>query len=89
MYNQPDDRGHFEQFGGKYVPETLIPAINELENLYREVKDDPVFLNELNGLLKDYSGRPTPLYSASRISDELGFNVFLKREDLNHTGGDW
>ena len=86
MYNQPDNRGHFEKFGGKYVPETLIPAINELENLYREVKDDPAFLNELNGLLKDYSGRPTPLYYASRISDEVGFNVFLKREDLNHTG---
>ena len=86
MYNQPDNRGHFEKFGGKYVPETLIPAINELENLYLDVKDDPAFLNELNALLKDYSGRPTPLYYASRISDELGFNVFLKREDLNHTG---
>ena len=86
MYNQPDNRGHFEKFGGKYVPETLIPAINELENLYLKVKDDLAFLNELNSLLKDYSGRPTPLYYASRISDELGFNVFLKREDLNHTG---
>ena len=86
MYNQPDNRGHFEKFGGKYVPETLIPAINELENLYLDVKDDPAFLNELNALLKDYSGRPTPVYYASRISDELGFNVFLKREDLNHTG---
>ena len=86
MYNQPDNRGHFENFGGKYVPETLIPSINELENLYIDVKDDPAFLNELNALLKDYSGRPTPLYYASRISDELGFNVFLKREDLNHTG---
>ena len=86
MYNQPDNRGYFEKFGGKYVPETLIPAINELENLYLDVKDDPAFLNELNALLKDYSGRPTPLYYASRISDQLGFNVFLKREDLNHTG---
>ena len=86
MYNQPDHAGHFDKFGGKYVPETLIPAINQLERLYTEVKDDPQFMSELDNLLKDYSGRPTPLYYASRISEELGFNVFLKREDLNHTG---
>ena len=86
MYNQPDHAGHFDKFGGKYVPETLIPAINQLEKLYAEVKDDPQFMSELDNLLKDYSGRPTPLYYASRISEELGFNVFLKREDLNHTG---
>ena len=86
MYNQPDHAGHFDKFGGKYVPETLIPAINQLEKLYAEVKDDPQFVSELDNLLKDYSGRPTPLYYASRISEELGFNVFLKREDLNHTG---
>ena len=86
MYNQPDHAGHFDKFGGKYVPETLIPAINQLEKLYAEVKDDPQFVRELDNLLKDYSGRPTPLYYASRISEELGFNVFLKREDLNHTG---
>ena len=85
-YNQPDNRGHFEKFGGKFVPETLIPAINELEQLYSEVKDDPLFQNELSSLLKHYSGRPTPLYFAKRISEELGFNVYLKREDLNHTG---
>ena len=85
-YNQPDNRGHFEKFGGKYVPETLIPAINELEQLYSEIKDDPLFQNELSSLLKHYSGRPTPLYFAKRISEELGFNVYLKREDLNHTG---
>jgi len=85
-YNQPDSRGHFEKFGGKFVPETLIPAINELEQLYSEVKDDPLFQNELFSLLKHYSGRPTPLYFAKRISEELGFNVYLKREDLNHTG---
>jgi len=86
MYNQPDHAGHFDKFGGKYVPETLIPAINQLEKLYAEVRNDPQFLSELDNLLKDYSGRPTPLYYASRISEELGFNVFLKREDLNHTG---
>ena len=82
MYNQPDHGGHFDRFGGKYVPETLIPAIDELENLYAEVKDDPDFISELDDLLKSYSGRPTPLYYASRLSAELGFNVFLKREDL-------
>ena len=86
LYNQPDNRGHFEKFGGKFVPETLIPAINELEQLYSEVKDDPLFQDELSSLLKHYSGRPTPLYFAKRISEELGFNVYLKREDLNHTG---
>ena len=85
-YKQPDKRGHFEKFGGKYVPETLIPAINELEQLYSEVKNDNAFQDELSSLLKHYSGRPTPLYFAKRISEELGFNVYLKREDLNHTG---
>ena len=85
-YKQPDKRGHFEEFGGKYVPETLIPAINELEQLYSEVKHDHTFQAELSSLLKHYSGRPTPLYFAKRISEELGFNVYLKREDLNHTG---
>mgnify|MGYP002527168794 FL=1 len=85
-YNQPDNRGHFEKFGGKFVPETLIPAINELEQLYSEIKDDPLFQDELSSLLKEYSGRPTPLYFAKQISEELGFNVYLKREDLNHTG---
>ncbi len=85
-YKQPDNRGHFEKFGGKYVPETLIPATTELENLYNEIKDDADFQAELSSLLKHYSGRPTPLYYAKRISDEMGYNVFLKREDLNHTG---
>ena len=85
-YKQPDKCGHFEGFGGKYVPETLIPAINELEKLYTKVKDDAPFQDELSSLLKHYSGRPTPLFFAHRISQELGFNVYLKREDLNHNG---
>ena len=85
-YKQPDKCGHFEGFGGKYVPETLIPAINELEKIYTEARDDDSFQNELSSLLKHYSGRPTPLFFAHRISQELGFNVYLKREDLNHTG---
>jgi len=85
-YKQPDSRGHFEEFGGKYVPETLIPAITELENLYIKIRDDADFNAELSSLLKHYSGRPTPLYHARRISDEMGYNIYLKREDLNHTG---
>ena len=85
-YKQPDNRGHFEQFGGKYVPETLIPAIAELENLYYKIMDDADFHTELSSLLKHYSGRPTPLYYAKRISNEMGYNIYLKREDLNHTG---
>ena len=85
-YKQPDKCGHFEGFGGKYVPETLIPAINELEKIYTEARDDASFQNERSSLLKHYSGRPTPLFFAHRISQELGFNIYLKREDLNHTG---
>jgi tryptophan synthase beta chain len=85
-YSQPDQQGHFDIFGGKYVPETLIPAINELEKLYCKIRDDNTFQYELSLLRKNYSGRPTPLYYADRISKELGFNIYLKREDLNHTG---
>ena len=85
-YDKPDSKGHFNQFGGKYVPETLIPAINELEALYDSIKNDSIFQAQLKGLMENYSGRPTPLYFAERISNELGFNVFFKREDLNHTG---
>ncbi len=85
-YNLPDKRGHFEKFGGKYVPETLIPALEELEHHYSEAKNDDKFQDELIGLLRHYSGRETALYFADRISEELGFNVWLKREDLNHTG---
>ncbi len=86
MYNQPNDKGHFNEFGGKYIPETLIPVVNELEELYDAVKNNPEFSSELRNLLIEYSGRPTPLYYASRISKNLGYNVYLKREDLNHTG---
>ena len=85
-YNMPDKYGHFEEFGGKYVPETLIPALNELEQEYLKSKKDKNFQKEFFNLLKHYGGRPTPLYLAKNISVELGFNVWLKREDLNHTG---
>ena len=85
-YNMPDKHGHFEEFGGKYVPETLIPALDELEQEYLKSKKDKKFQKEFFNLLKYYGGRPTPLYLAKNISEELGFNVWLKREDLNHTG---
>jgi tryptophan synthase beta chain len=83
----PDARGHFGLFGGKYVPETLMSPLDELEQAYREAQHDPSFDAELQSYLKDYVGRPTPLYFASRLSEHLGGRrVFLKREDLNHTG---
>ena len=85
-YSKPDAKGHFGHFGGKYIPETLVPAVSELESLYYSLKDDIDFKDELNKLLQDYSGRPTPLYYAKQISEKLNFNVYLKREDLNHTG---
>ncbi len=83
----PDARGHFGIFGGRYVPETLMAPLEELELAYREAKADPQFQAELQASLKDYVGRPTPLYLARRLSEQLGGpQIFLKREDLNHTG---
>lgn len=83
----PDAKGHFGIYGGRYVPETLMPALFELEKAYRKIKRDPEFKKELGKILKDYVGRPTPLYEAKRLSDALGrIRIFLKREDLTHTG---
>ncbi|QJD82433.1 tryptophan synthase subunit beta [Cohnella herbarum] len=83
----PDQHGRFGPFGGKYVPETLMNALIELEEAYLKYKDDPDFLEEVRYLLKQYSGRPTPLYYAERLSQQLGgAKIYLKREDLNHTG---
>ena len=83
----PDAGGHFGSFGGSYVPETLIPALQELSAAYAEAKQDPAFQAELKDLLKHYTGRATPLYEAKRLSRELGgARIFLKREDLTHTG---
>ncbi|MGQ9476811.1 MAG: tryptophan synthase subunit beta [Actinomycetota bacterium] len=79
--------GHFGDYGGRFVPETLIAPLEELEAAYREAMQDPSFLRELEGYLHDYAGRPTPLYRAERLSRELGgATIFLKREDLCHTG---
>lgn len=83
----PDKHGHFGQFGGIFAPETLMAALEQLDQEYESVKNDPAFLKELADDLKDYVGRPTPLYYAERWSKELGgAKIYLKREDLNHTG---
>jgi tryptophan synthase beta chain len=76
----------FGPYGGRYVPETLIPALDELERAWVAARDDPAFRAELDALLRDYVGRPTPLYAAERLSDAVGRQVLLKREDLLHTG---
>jgi tryptophan synthase beta chain len=83
----PDAYGRFGKFGGRYVPETLMNALIELEEAYRKYSQDPEFIAEVQYLLKQYSGRPTPLYYAERLSAKLGgAKIYLKREDLNHTG---
>jgi tryptophan synthase beta chain len=85
--NQPDERGHFGQFGGRYVAETLMPLILELEREYKAAKADPAFKAEFDDLLEHYVGRPSPLYFAPRLTEELGgAQVWFKRDELNHTG---
>ncbi len=86
MLTRPDDRGRFGAYGGRYVPETLIPALDQLEQEFERAWADPDFRAEFNGLLKDYVGRPSPITEAKRISEETGLHVVIKREDLNHTG---
>jgi len=86
-YSYPDQEGHFGQFGGVYMAETLIPAVEELRDQYLRFRDDPEFKAEFEYELKHYVGRPSPIYHAKRLSDELGgAQIYLKREDLNHTG---
>jgi len=85
--NQPDERGHFGQFGGRYVAETLMPLILDLEKEYRAAKADPAFREEFEGLLTHYVGRPSPLYFAERLTRHFGgAEIWFKREELNHTG---
>jgi len=87
MISQPDATGHFGPYGGRFVPETLMSPIEELERAYHEARRDPAFQAELDGLLATYAGRPTPLYFAARLSRALGgARIYLKREDLLHTG---
>lgn len=83
---RPDDRGRFAAYGGRFAPETLMPALEELEIEFTKAWGDPAFREELGGLLRDYVGRPTPVYHATRLSSRLGVQLFLKREDLAHTG---
>jgi tryptophan synthase beta chain len=83
----PDERGHFGQFGGRYVAETLMPLVLDLEKCYTEAKADPAFRAEFDDLLEHYVGRPSPLYFAPRLTEELGgAQVWFKRDELNHTG---
>ncbi|MVZ96823.1 tryptophan synthase subunit beta [Sphingorhabdus sp. IMCC26285] len=92
--NQPDERGHFGQFGGRYVAETLMPLVLDLERHYRLAKTDPAFQAQFDDLLEHYVGRPSPLYYAERLTDEVrktapegkGAQIWFKRDELNHTG---
>ncbi|HMY75792.1 MAG TPA: pyridoxal-phosphate dependent enzyme, partial [Blastocatellia bacterium] len=83
----PDSSGHFGPYGGSFVPETLMYALDELKAAYAVAKDDPAFQEEFHRLLREFVGRPTPITYAERLSDHLGgARIYLKREDLNHTG---
>ena len=82
----PNKEGRFGEFGGRFVPETLIPACEELETAFRDAWADPAFVNEFHRILTDYGGRPSPLTECYRLSEQLGVRILLKREDLNHTG---
>ena len=85
--NQPDERGHFGQYGGRYVAETLMPLILEVEKAWNKAKDDPEFWAEYEALAKDYIGRPSPLYFAKKTTEHLGgAKIYFKRDELNHTG---
>src|SRR6202158_3315867 len=87
MYNLPDDRGHFVPYRGVFVAETLIHGLDELRDAYGGCSKDPAFIAEYEYELKHYVGRPSPIYHAKRWSEMLGgAQIFLKREDLNHTG---
>src|SRR4051812_23203265 len=86
VMSEPSASGRFGSFGGRYVPETLVPACEELEAAFREAWADDAFRAELDALLRDYAGRPSPVTEAKRLSAQLGCRVLLKREDLNHTG---
>lgn len=87
MYPYPNEIGRYGDFGGKFVPETLMQPLDEIETAFKQIKDDPAFREEYYKLLKDYSGRPTALTYADRVTEYLGgAKIYLKREDLNHTG---
>ena len=81
-----NEKGYYGEFGGAYIPEMLYPNVEELRQKYLEIMEEEEFQQEFNQLLQDYVGRPSPLYLASRLSEKYGANIYLKREDLNHTG---
>src|SRR5712671_4429839 len=83
---EPSREGRFGEFGGRFVPETLVPACQQLEAAFREAWADTEFRGELDALLRDYAGRPSPLTECHRLGAQLGLRLLLKREDLNHTG---
>src|SRR3954471_17883175 len=86
LMGEPEADGRFGEFGGRFIPESLMPACLELEEAFRSAWNDPAFLDEYNHLLRDYGGRPTPVTECKRLSERLGVRVLLKREDLTHTG---
>jgi len=86
LATRPDARGRFGAYGGRYAPEVLIPALDELTAAWLDLRDDPGFRGDLDALLRDFVGRPTPITHARRLSEELGVDIWLKREDLAHTG---
>ena len=86
LMGDPGADGRFGEFGGRFIPETLVPACQELEKAFRSAWGDSEFRNELSTLLADYAGRPSPMTECHRLGEELGYRVLLKREDLNHTG---
>src|SRR5690606_23249124 len=83
---QVNKKGYYGNFGGAYVPEMLYPNVKELQEQYLSILNDEAFRSEFEQLLTDYVGRPSPLYYATRLSERYGAKIFLKREDLNHTG---
>jgi tryptophan synthase beta chain len=85
-YQQPSEEGYYGQYGGAYIPEMLFSNVETLKTQYLQIMDDPAFKAEVAALLKDYVGRPTPLFYAERLSAEIGAKIYLKREDLCHTG---
>ncbi len=86
IMGDPGPTGRFGEFGGRFVPESLVPACQELEEAFRSAWSDPTFHSELDGILRSYGGRPTPVTECRRLSEELGIRILLKREDLAHTG---
>src|SRR3984957_12253412 len=85
-YRSPDDRGYYGAFGGAFIPEMLYPNVEELRTRYLEIMQEASFQKGYQQLLRDYVGRPSPLYLAARLSQRYNTPIYLKREDLNHTG---